>query len=376
MSVRRRKWKDRTGTVVREAWEVSIVHVAVDGEKRRIRELSPSNTRLDAEKWERQIRKALVDGTYRRGATAAVEVPTVAEFAERFIEWSEVHNKPSSVYAKRCALKEHLLPAFGRIRLNALSPLAIESFKAEKRRAGLKAKTLRNQLAVLSKLLNLAVELGLVMQVPRVRGIRVEEPDFEFLDFDEADRLVDAARHEWRAFIITGLRTGLRVGELLALRWDDVDLKARRITVRRTLWNGQEGSPKGGRARRVDLGEQVSAALAANRHLRGPYVFCRRDGRRLSHSEVKDVVPDACRRAGLAKRMTTHGLRHTFASHLIMRGVTLVAVKELLGHAHISTTMRYAHLAPSATRDAVRLLDSRVEPAWNQSGPEAETVER
>lgn len=206
MSVRRRKWKDRTGTVVREAWEVSIVHVAVDGEKRRIRELSPSNTRLDAEKWERQIRKALVDGTYRRGATAAVEVPTVAEFAERFIEWSEVHNKPSSVYAKRCALKEHLLPAFGRIRLNALSPLAIESFKAEKRRAGLKAKTLRNQLAVLSKLLNLAVELGLVMQVPRVRGIRVEEPDFEFLDFDEADRLVDAARHEWRAFIITGLR--------------------------------------------------------------------------------------------------------------------------------------------------------------------------
>ena len=87
---------------------------------------------------------------------------------------------------------------------------------------------------------------------------------------------------------------------------------------------------------------------------------------RLTHSEVKNVVPNACRRAGLAKRLTTHGLRHSFASHLVMRGVTLVAVQKLLGHQQISTTMRYAHLAPSTTREAVRLLDSRVEPAWNQ----------
>jgi site-specific recombinase XerD len=116
----------------------------------------------------------------------------------------------------------------------------------------------------------------------------------------------------------------------------------------------------------VDLGAEVLATLTAHRHLRGPYVFCRADGARLSHSEVKYVVPNACRRAGLAKRLTTHGLRHSFASHLVMRGVTLVAVQKLLGHQQISTTMRYAHLAPSTTRDAVRLLDSRVEPAWNQ----------
>jgi len=166
------------------------------------------------------------------------------------------------------------------------------------------------------------------------------------------------------------------VGELLALRWKDVDLKAGRIVVRRTLWNGQEGSPKGGRSRRVDLGDQVLATLTAHRHLRGSYVFCHADGSRLSHSEVKDVVPNACRRAGLAKRLTTHGLRHSFASHLVMRGVTLVAARELLGHAHISTTMRYAHLAPSATRDAVRLFDSSVEPAWNRKDPEAENGDR
>jgi integrase len=113
-----------------------------------------------------------------------------------------------------------------------------------------------------------AAELGVVKQVPRVKGLRPEEVEFEFLDFEEADRVVTAADPEWRAFIFAGLRTGLRVGELLALRWEDVDLKAARITIRRTLWNGQEGSPKGGKARRVDLGEEVLATLKAHRHLR------------------------------------------------------------------------------------------------------------
>ena len=332
MSLRRRQWKDRTGTVVREAWEVSIVHVALDGTRTRIRELSPANTKLDAQKWEQRIRKALADGTWRRGTGDPVLVPTVDEFTPRFMDWSEVHNKPSSLYAKRYILKDHLLPG---LRCHATRPAhavtdrVLQVREASGRREG---KDAQNQLAVLSKLLNLAVELGVVQQAPRVRGVRVEQPEFEFLDFEEAERIVAAARPDWRAFIITGLRTGLRVGELLALKWEDVDLKAATLRVRRTLWKGQEGSPKGGKARTVDLGAEVLATLTQHRHLRGPYVFCRADGARLSHSEVKNVVPNACRRAGLAKRLTTHGLRHSFASHLVMRGVTLVAVQKLLGH--------------------------------------------
>jgi site-specific recombinase XerD len=99
----------------------------------------------------------------------------------------------------------------------------------------------------------------------------------------------------------------------------------------------------------------------AARHFAPP---CSSDGSPFTHSELKDIVPRTCRKAGLAKRLTKHDLRHTFASHPTMRGVTPVAVKELLGHADLRTAMRYAHLAPSITRDAVQLLNSRPHSTW------------
>jgi integrase len=110
----------------------------------------------------------------------------------------------------------------------------------------------------------------------------------------------------------------MRHGELLALRWQHVDLVAGRIVIRQNVVRGVIGTPKSGKPREIPLSNEARAALQAHRHLRG----------------------------------------HSFASHLAMRGATLRVIQELLGHSTITMTMRYAHLGPEVGRDAVKLRDN------------------
>ena len=183
----------------------------------------------------------------------------------------------------------------------------MEAYKALKLEEGHHKKSINNHLTVLRKLLNLAVEWEIIDKAPKVRGFKLKINaigEDEYLTFDEAERLLRAAAPEWRALIVVGLKTGLRVGELLALKWQDVDLVTGQLVVRRTLWKGQEGPPKSGRTRPVPLSDEALATLKAHRHLKGPYVFCDEAGGRLTHSIVKDVVPGACRRAGLNVSMS------------------------------------------------------------------------
>jgi integrase len=198
-----------------------------------------------------------------------------------------------------------------------------------------------------------------VSHVPAMKWLKAEEPEFDFLDFDEAARLLDAAKRgpEWFAIILTAIRTGLRIGELRALRWQDVDLVAGKLLVRKAAAKQIVGSPKSRRSREVELGREVRDALKVTRHLRGELVFCHETGRMLTENECRHPLWRACRRAGL-RVIGWHTLRHTFASHLVMRGAPLKAVQELLGHADIRMTMRYSDLSPSVRRDAVALLDS------------------
>jgi site-specific recombinase XerD len=107
----------------------------------------------------------------------------------------------------------------------------------------------------------------------------------------------------------------------------------------------------------VSIGKVAIAARQAHRHLRGELVFSDLDGNMLTTGACKWPIWRACKRAGL-RRIGWHALRHTFASHLVMRGAPLKAVQELLGHSTIEMTMRYAHLSSDVKQAAVRLLDA------------------
>jgi integrase len=329
-------------------------------EGRRIRQKSPVDTKRGAAEFERQGRQRLLEGKPFNPRDERKEVPTFAAFAEEFMStYAKTNNKPSEWASKRYILDKYLLPAFGKLTLDQIGVREVESLKAKIVEKGRAPATVRNVLARLSKILRYAQRAKLITEVPDLGLPRVPKQRFDFLSFEEAGRLVEAADQEWRAMILTALRAGLRVGELLALRWEDVDLSAGRLVVRRSVWRDIVGTPKSGRDREVPLSGELAAALAAHRRRRlhpGPLVFCADSGRMLGRQEARSPLERACRKAGL-RNVGWHVLRHSFASALVVRGVPIKAVQELLGHATIGMTERYAHLSPDVRRDAVQLLD-------------------
>ncbi|GEJ58842.1 tyrosine-type recombinase/integrase [Anaeromyxobacter diazotrophicus] len=153
------------------------------------------------------------------------------------------------------------------------------------------------------------------------------------------------------------VHAGLRRGEIIALEWSDVDLGRKRLHVRRSEWNGKVTVPKGGRDRYVPLTEALAAALRTHRHLRGPRVLYANDGSTPTNKIVRRWMERAQKRAGLEVTDRVHVLRHTFCSHLAMRGATPTAIQALAGPTTLGVTQRYRHLTPEAKDDAIRLLD-------------------
>ena len=342
----------------REYWRVDVQVRLPSGEVQRVTRVPRDNTKNGAERLERELIRAILDGSL--GQAKRKVVPTVEAFSREFLDtYAKTHNKPSEQYAKEVAFRRWLLPFFGATRLDQVKLKEVERFKAAQLEEKLAPKTINNHLNVLRRMLAVAVEWELVGagDVPKFKQLKAPKPPFDFLTFEEAERLIAAAEEPWRTQVLVALKTGLRHGELLALRWSDLDLVAGRLVVRRSLWRRQFVEPKSGRHREVPLGDDVLHALKAHRHLQGELVFCIASGKLLTAKSCVRPLFRACKRAGL-RPVQWHVLRHTFASHLVMRGAPLKVVQELLGHATVEMTMRYAHLAPVALRDAVKLLDA------------------
>ncbi|NVJ20663.1 site-specific integrase [Myxococcus sp. AM011] len=403
MSVRLRKWTTKEGKS-EEAWQVDFVFQHADGRKQRVVKFSPVQTRRGADAYERDLRTALLNGTFGKekkpGEGSAL---TLAKFTPRFLTYSENNNKQSTVISKRQVLEDHILPFFGEVPLDAIGLAEIEDFKALMRKKksasrawkltaskqairkrknvepkALSLKTINNVLTVLSKLLGVAVEQNTIRQAPRVRLFgKVPKPSFDFLSFEEAERLIGMAEPELKPVLLVAIKTGLRQGEIMGLQWNDVDLKRSLLHVRRTIWRGMTDLPKGGRERTVELPASVVAALKEHRHLRGPYVFCQDDGQPLTPGKMDLPLVRSLRLAGITREVGIigwHDLRHTYGSHLAMRGVPLKVIQELMGHASIDMTERYAHLSPDTRRFAVRVLDLPLAPACDIGATRTEDV--
>jgi integrase len=205
------------------------------------------------------------------------------------------------------------------------------------------AKTVNNVLTVLNVLLKKAVEWNVIDRVPCViRLLTIPKAAAGFHDFEDYERLVEAARTSHPNTLIAvllGGDAGLRCGEMMALSWSDVDLRKRQLSVQHSDWKGHVTTTKGGRVRYVPMTTRLAVALQAHRHLRSDRVLCQEDGAPLTQKILRELVRRAARRARVA-RGGVHILRHTFCSHLAMRGAPARAIQELAGHQDLSTTQR------------------------------------
>ncbi len=339
-----------------DRWQADIRVRLADGSRYRERPVLSARSKTAARRWAEQRAHHLLE----HGPTPeAKEVPTLEEFAPRFIDGHARANrqKPSGIAAKESILTQHLVPALGKKRLDAITTENVQQVKS--RLAKRSNKTVNNVLTVLNTLLKKAVEWGAIETMPcAVKLLRTAKPKASFYDFEEFDRVLAATEndHQARLIVLLGGDAGLRCGELMALEWPDVDLQNRRLRVARSEWKGHVTLPKGGRERLVPMTKRLSDALRQARHLKGPRVLCGDSGEPMTQKMVQVVMKRVARKANV--KPGVHILRHSFCSHLAMRGVPARSIQELAGHEDLSTTSRYMHLSPAAVEDAIRVLET------------------
>ncbi len=267
--------------------------------------------------------------------------------------------------------KKHIVPSLGRVKLKNLTPAHVRELHREKLDSGLSPRTVQYIHVTLKKALSQAVQDGLI---PRNAAASVKAPkpikkEVRPLTQGQAQAFLEAAREaadRFEALYVVALHCGLRQGELLGLKWEDIDLEAGTLEVRRTLSESRERghifeSPKSGKGRNVKLTVKVKAALKAHRKRQleermrmaslwedHGLVFPNQVGktmnaRNLAARSFKPLL----KRAGLPETVRVHDLRHTCATILLKVGQHPKFVQELLGHANISITLdTYSHVLP------------------------------
>ena len=291
----------------------------------------------------------------------------VAEAGRRYITNRELLGlKPGTLSDYESYLRVHLAPFFGTRPLAEIDVELVEAFIAAKREEGKAIKSIRNYLGLLQAIFALALKRGWCTANPVAASDKPRnrrDHDIRYLNADELDALLHATpdtelgRLE-QTLYLTAAMTGLRRGELLALRWQDVDFDAGVIRVRRTYSRGQFGTPKSQRSSRaVPLAERVASALRGHQQesrfgAELDLVFAHPQlGQVLDPSKVRKRFQATARRAGL-RPVRVHDLRHTFGTRMAAAGAPLRAIQEWMGHSDQRTTLIYADYAPDLTQGA------------------------
>jgi integrase len=342
-----------------------------DGKRRYVSGQTKNETR-------NKLRKARSDAN--EGVVFDAQNLSLSEYLHRWLKDSVKDTVRASTYKRyEEVVRLHIVPALGRIKLKALTPAHVQHFYRERLDSGLSPSTVRKFHNVLHRALRQAVRWGLI---PRNATEATEPPketseEIRPLSEEEARRLLEAAHGDrLEALYVLALTTGMREGELLGLKWEDIELSNGVLRVKRTLTrNGGKlnfGDPKSKKgSRQIDLSEEASKALQAHldrqmdemKRLGDLYVdqglvFTTRKGTPINPSNLRQrSFVKLLKQAGLRK-VRFHDLRHTCATLMLSRNIHPKMVQELLGHANVAITLdRYSHFMPGMGRNMALTMD-------------------
>jgi integrase len=336
---------------VRGKWYIDLY---VDGRRKR----KAIGSRRDAENALTTIKADVLRGEFKFKRESKVHFEA---FAQDYLDHVKT-NKKKSWQRDDNSLK-FLKSYFGGMLLSKISPWDIEEYKrkrlegeitiklepgARKRKEWkVKPATINRELACLKHMFTLAKRWKMADENPvkEVQFFQEQQIEMRILAQEEINRLLSCASPRLRPILIVALNTGMRKGEILHLRRSDVDFDNQFLLLRET---------KSNRPRKVPMRGLVAETLRALKKERDYVLFANpHTGKPLS--DLQTPFKGACRRVGI-QDLRFHDLRHTAATHMVMGGVDLVTVKEILGHATIKMTMRYAHPTPENKRHAVEVL--------------------
>lgn len=295
---------------------------------------------------------------------------TLENWMERWLDGEVQQRVKRGSYLTYCTLwRRHIQPELGGLLLDRITTDDVRAMLAQLNRKGLAASTRRGVLRLVKAALSDALEEGYISRNPcrRIRMAADERPEQRVLTPQEQTALQAACFAQGNTAAVLGMCTGLRLGEICALQWVDVDWHNRTITVRHTVQrmrqNGRTtlhmGTPKTARSRRVVPVTQAALDLLKTLKRTGPWVFGQ-NGRVAEPRTVQRRLCAAARGLGM-QGVHFHTLRHTFATRLVELGVDVKTVSVLLGHSSARTTLDlYAHSLLEQQRSAIGRLASVV----------------
>jgi site-specific recombinase XerD len=286
------------------------------------------------------------------------EVITLRIFEDEYINYVKANLSPSYVRSIQSSFV-HLNNFLGIQKV--ISEIKLKD--AEKFMIWLQGKTKRGYRVyyrTLKAAFNKALEWDYISENPfvKVKLPKVQRVAPKYVTGDRLSVICEKINNEFvRAIIKTAFYTGLRLNEVVNLRWNNIDLERRLIIV-----GDEHFTTKSKKQRCVPICEELIKllkVLSERQEVNEGFVFCKPDGSAYTGDYASKCFKDACRTLGNDEGIHFHSLRHSFASNLVQKGVSLYVVKELLGHSSISTTEIYSHLNVESLREAVKKLDGK-----------------